>query len=363
MSYFGYQNSEGLKLMKSIDEIINVLNKKILILDGALGTMIQNEELKEKDFRAERFNNHHVNLFGNNDILNLTKPKLIYDIHKLYLDAGADIIETNTFNSTGISQEDYKCQDLAYELNFQGGNLARKAVDDFLKNNPNEHKFVAGVLGPTNRTCSMSPDVNDPGFRNINFDNLFNDYKNCISALIKAKVDIILVETVFDTLNSKAALSAIKSVEQSNNIKIPIMISATITDLSGRTLSGQTVEGFYNSIIHSNPLSVGLNCALGPKELEPYLIELNRISEVYTSIHPNAGLPNAFGGYDETPDSIAKFAKEWSDSNYINIIGGCCGTTPEHIKLMSKVVMNKKPRVLKKKSDNLRLSGLEAFNL
>ena len=348
--------------MKCNNEIIDALDKRILILDGAMGTMIQNAKLKEEDFRVERFNNHKVNLFGNNDILNLTQPKLIYDIHKLYLDAGADIIETNTFNSTGISQADYQCQELAYELNLEGGNLARKAVDDFLKNNPNECKFVAGVLGPTNRTCSMSPDVNDPGFRNINFDNLLSDYENCVKAFIKAKVDLILIETVFDTLNAKAALSAIKSIEQANKIKIPVMISATITDLSGRTLSGQTIEGFYNSIIHANPISVGLNCALGPKELEPYLIELNRISEVYTSIHPNAGLPNAFGEYDETPDSIAKFAKEWSDSNYINMIGGCCGTTPEHIKLMSKTVMNKKPRPLRKRSENLRLSGLEAFN-
>ena len=348
--------------MKGNNEIIDALDKRILILDGAMGTMIQNAKLKEEDFRVERFNNHQINLFGNNDILNLTQPKLIYDIHKSYLEAGADIIETNTFNSTGISQEDYKCQELAYELNFEGGNLARKAVDDFLKNNPNECKFVAGVLGPTNRTCSMSPDVNDPGFRNINFDNLLSDYENCVLAFVKAKVDLILVETVFDTLNAKAALSAIKSVELANNIKIPIMISATITDLSGRTLSGQTIEGFYNSIIHANPISVGLNCALGPKELEPYLIELNRISEVYTSIHPNAGLPNAFGEYDETPDSIAKFAKEWSDSNYINMIGGCCGTTPEHIQLMSNTVMNKKPRLLRKRSDNMRLSGLEAFN-
>ena len=348
--------------MKSSNEIINALRKKILILDGAMGTMIQNAKLKDKDFRVERFKKHEVNLFGNNDILNLTQPKLIYDIHTLYLKAGADIIETNTFNSTGISQEDYKCKELAYELNFEGGNLARKAVDNFIKNNPNEYKFVAGVLGPTNRTCSMSPDVNDPGFRNINFDDLSTDYEICVKALIEAKVDLILVETVFDTLNAKAALSAIKKVEQVRNVKIPIMISATITDLSGRTLSGQTVEGFYNSIIHADPISVGLNCALGPKELEPYLIELNRISEVYTSVHPNAGLPNAFGGYDETPDSIAKFAKEWSNSNYINIIGGCCGTTPEHIKLMSETVMNKKPRILKERSDRLRLSGLEAFN-
>ncbi len=348
--------------MKNFNYLTNLLEKKILILDGAMGTMIQKEELEEKDYRGKRFENHANNLLGNNDILNLTKPDLICDIHTHYLEAGADIIETNTFNSTGVSQKDYNCEELAYELNFEGGRIAREAVDNFISKNPNEKKFVAGVLGPTNRTCSMSPDVNDPGFRNINFDDLLSDYEVCVDALVKAKVDLILVETVFDTLNAKAALGAIQKIEKVKRTNIPIMISATITDLSGRTLSGQTVEGFYNSVIHSNPISLGLNCALGPKELEPYLIEMNRISEVYISIHPNAGLPNAFGGYDETPASMAKFTEEWCKNNYLNIIGGCCGTTPEHIRMMSKAVINKKPRKLKIKSEKLRLSGLEAFN-
>ncbi len=348
--------------MKSFNKLTNFLDQKILILDGAMGTMIQKEKLKEKHFRGKRFHSHAKNLFGNNDILNLTMPDLIFDIHNLYLEAGADIIETNTFNSTGISQKDYSCEELAYELNFEGGRIAREAVDDFIKKNPNEKKFVAGVLGPTNRTCSMSPDVNDPGFRNISFDDLSSDYEICVEALVKAKVDLIMVETVFDTLNAKAALNAIQKIEKLKKIQIPIMISATITDLSGRTLSGQTVEGFYNSVIHSNPISLGLNCALGPKELEPYLIEMNRISEVYISIHPNAGLPNAFGEYDETPESMAKFAEEWGKNNYLNIIGGCCGTTPEHIKMIGEAVVNKRPRELKNNSEKLRLSGLEAFN-
>ncbi len=348
--------------MKKFDQIKNLLEKKILILDGAMGTMIQKEKLKEIDFRGDSFKNHKNNLFGNNDILNLTQQKLIYDIHKLYLDAGADIIETNTFNSTKISQADYNCEDLAFELNFEGGKLAREAADDYMKSNPHELKFVAGVLGPTNRTCSMSPDVNDPGFRNVTFDDLMEDYEICVSALLKAKVDLIFVETVFDTLNAKAALMAINKIETINKIKIPIMISSTITDLSGRTLSGQTVEAFYNSVINSRPISIGLNCALGPKELEPYLIELDRISETYVSIHPNAGLPNAFGGYDETPESMANFVKQWSRNNYLNIVGGCCGTTPEHVKMMSEVTNKENPRELKSQSDKLRLSGLESFN-
>ena len=348
--------------MEKIYQLKNLLERKIMILDGAMGTMIQKEKLKENDFRNERFKNHKNNLYGNNDILNLTQQKLIYDIHTLYLDAGADIIETNTFNSTKISQADYNCEDLVFELNFEGGKIARKAVDDFLKKNPNKLKFVAGVLGPTNRTCSMSPDVNDPGFRNTSFDDLLTDYEICVDALMKARVDIIFVETVFDTLNAKAALMAIKNVEKTSNLKIPIMISSTITDLSGRTLSGQTVEAFYNSVMYSEPISIGLNCALGPKELEPYLIELNRISETYVSVHPNAGLPNAFGGYDETPESMAKFVKEWSKSNYLNIVGGCCGTTPEHIRMMSRTTNNENPRELKTQSNKLRLSGLEPFS-
>ncbi len=348
--------------MNNLKRINDQLQRKILILDGAMGTMIQKEKLKEEDFRGKKFSKIKNNLFGNNDILNITNKELIYKIHKLYLDAGADIIETNTFNSTKISQKDYNCEDFSYELNFQGALVARRAVDDYMKLNPGDLKFVAGVLGPTNRTCSMSPDVNDPGYRNITFDQLMKDYEVSVEALVKAKVDLIMVETVFDTLNAKAALMAIKNIEIREKIKIPLMISATITDLSGRTLSGQTVEGFYNSVIHSQPISIGLNCALGPKELEPYLIELNRISEVFISIHPNAGLPNAFGEYDETPASMGKFVKEWSRSKYLNIAGGCCGTTPEHIRVMKESIINQNPRELKSADEKLRLSGLEAFN-
>ena len=344
--------------MKRIEE---ALNERILILDGPMGTMIQNEDLKEEDYRGKKFESSSVPLKGNNDILNLTQEKIIYDIHTKYLSAGADIIETNTFNSTKTSQFDYKCEDFSYDLNFSGGKIARKAVDDFLIKNPNETKYVAGVLGPTNRTCSMSPDVNNPGFRNISFDELYSDYEKSSEALIEAGVDVIMVETVFDTLNAKAALSGIGGACKKSKKNVPIMISATITDLSGRTLSGQTIEAFYNSILHVDPLSVGLNCALGPKELEPYIIELDRISESFISVHPNAGLPNAFGEYDETPDSMANYAKKWSQNGYINIIGGCCGATPDHINLMAQKVRNIKPRKKKTFDPKLRLSGLESF--
>lgn len=344
--------------MKRIQE---ALNERILILDGPMGTMIQNENLKEEDYRGKKFESSSVPLKGNNDILNLTQEKIIYDIHTKYLAAGADIIETNTFNSTKTSQLDYKCEDFSYDLNFSGGKIARKAVDDFLIKNPKETKYVAGVLGPTNRTCSMSPDVNNPGFRNISFDELYSDYEKSSEALIEAGVDVIMVETIFDTLNAKAALSGIGGACKKSKKDVPIMISATITDLSGRTLSGQTIEAFYNSILHVDPLSVGLNCALGPKELEPYIIELDRISESFISVHPNAGLPNAFGEYDETPNSMANFAKKWSQNGYINIIGGCCGATPDHINLMAQKVRNIKPRKKKTFDPKLRLSGLESF--
>ncbi len=344
-----------------MEKIKKLLEKKILVLDGPMGTMIQKRKLKEDDFRGKKFKNFEINLQGNNDILNLTNDKIIYEIHSEFLSAGADIIETNTFNSTKISQADYGCEEFSYDLNFAGGKIARQAADDFMIKS-NEQKFVAGVVGPTNRTGSMSPDVNNPGFRNISFDELQKDYEISIDALIDSGVDLIMVETIFDTLNAKAALIAFRRVEQKKNIKLPLMLSATITDLSGRTLSGQTLEGFYNSIVHSDPMSVGLNCALGPKELESHLIELNRISEYFVSIHPNAGLPNAFGEYDETPESMSNFIKNWAENGYINIVGGCCGTTPEHIKLINETVRNKKPRSVLKKNDKLRLSGLEAFN-
>ncbi|MBF91824.1 MAG: hypothetical protein CMP34_03340 [Rickettsiales bacterium] len=348
--------------MKSLEKIKKLLKKRILILDGPMGTMIQKKNLTEDDFRGKVFKNFKNSLKGNNDILNITKEQLIYDIHLSYLEAGADIIETNTFNSTMTSQKDYNCESYSFKLNLNGAKLAKKSVEEYISKNPGDVKIVAGVLGPTNRTCSISPDVSDPGFRNITFDELVDDYEISVDALTEGNVDLIMIETVFDTLNAKAALMAINKVEKKKNIKIPIMISATITDLSGRTLSGQTVEGFYNSIIHSDPLIVGLNCALGPKELEPHLIELSRISETFVSVHPNAGLPNAFGGYDETPESMAKFVKKWGDNNYINIIGGCCGTTPEHIRQMRDASFRISPRVPLNKSSIMRLSGLEAFN-
>ncbi len=345
-----------------LEEFKNLLKKKILLLDGAMGTMIQRLKLSEIDFKGDNFKNWKKPLKGNNDILNLSKSNVIYDIHTEYLESGSDILETNTFNSTKISQADYGSEDFSYDLNYEGARLARKAVDDFMHRNPKEKKFVAGVLGPTNRTCSMSPDVNDPGFRNVTFDQLKADYKISIEALIKGGSDFILIETIFDTLNAKAALMAIYEQEKKLKKKIHIMVSATITDLSGRTLSGQTLEAFYNSIIFSKPISVGLNCALGPKELDSYVAELSRISETNVSVHPNAGLPNAFGEYDETPESMGKFAKKWGELGYLNIIGGCCGTTPDHITALKKYTENIKPRVSIEKNNSFRLAGLETFN-
>ena len=345
-----------------LEKLLKITKERILLLDGAMGTMIQNLKLTENDFRGKILKDSKKLLKGNNDILNLTQSKVIYDIHKEYLESGADIIETNTFNSTRISQCDYDCENLSFDLNYQGAKIARECVDAFLKKNNHENKFVAGVLGPTNRTCSMSPDVNNPGFRNITFDQLKDDYANSLDGLLKGGCDLIFIETIFDTLNAKAAMMAIYETEIKKQIKIPLMISSTITDLSGRTLSGQTLEAFYNSIIHSNPISVGLNCALGPKELDPYIADLARICETNVSVHPNAGLPNAFGEYDETPETMAEFAKNWGVLNYLNIIGGCCGTTPKHIKAMKEITKNIKPRIPIKKNNSLRLAGLETFH-
>ena len=344
-------------------EITELAKKKIILLDGAMGTLIQNMSLDEGKFKGERFKNSKISLKGNYDILNLTNPKIIYQIHKEYLESGADIIKTNTFNSTATSQTDYDCGSLNYELNFEGAKIAKKAVLDFKKKDKTSTKFVAGVVGPTNRTCSMSPDVNRPDFRNINFDDLQQDYYLSYQGLIEGGVDIILIETIFDTLNAKAALYAKFRLEQKIKVKIPLMVSVTIADLSGRTLSGQTLEAFYNSIIHSNPLSIGINCALGPKEIEPHLKELNRFCSPLISIHPNAGLPNAFGGYDESPDSMANYARDWAKNGLINIIGSCCGTRPEHIKVMRDALKNFKPRKVREIDFGFRLSGLSPFNM
>lgn len=339
------------------------LTKRILILDGAMGTMIQQHQLEEQDYRGERFKDWHVLVKGNNDLLSLTQPQLIEQIHREYLAAGADIIETNTFNATTTSMDDYQMAELSAEINRESARLARKVVDEFNQKEPHKPRYVAGVLGPTSKTCSISPDVNDPGFRNISFDQLVTAYVESTLALIEGGADIILIETVFDTLNAKAAIFAVEQAFEQANCTLPVMISGTITDASGRTLSGQTTEAFYNSIRHIKPIAIGLNCALGPDLLRPYVEELSRVCETYTSVHPNAGLPNEFGGYDLEADEMAEEIIDWGKSGFINIVGGCCGTTPAHINAFVKGLANVAPRALPKPAVKMRLSGLEACNL
>ena len=324
--------------------ITQEIKKRILILDGAMGTMLQRYNFSEEDFRGERFKDFPYSLKGNNDLLSLTQPKAIRDIHAQYFEAGADIVETNTFSSTTIGMADYHLEDIVYELNFESAKIARKVADEFTAKNPDKPRFVAGSIGPTNRTASMSPDVNDPGFRAVNFDDLRIAYKQQVEALIDGGVDLLLVETIFDTLNAKAALFAIEEVKDERKIDIPIMVSGTITDASGRTLSGQTVEAFLISISHIPLLSVGFNCALGAHQLKPYLKQLAHNTSFNISAHPNAGLPNAFGQYDETPKEMQAQIKEYLDENLINIIGGCCGTNPDHIRLIAEVAKDYKPR-------------------
>ncbi|QDF74273.1 MULTISPECIES: methionine synthase [Shewanella] len=344
------------------DAIRERLNNEILILDGAMGTMIQNHKLEEADFRGARFADWPCDLKGNNDLLVLTQAELIKQIHKDYLEAGADIIETNTFNATRVAMADYEMQELSREINLEGARLARTACDE-VSRATGRQCYVAGVLGPTNRTCSISPDVNDPGYRNIHFDELVSAYIESIEALIEGGADIIMVETIFDTLNAKAALFAIETVFDQLGQRLPIMISGTITDASGRTLTGQTTEAFYNSLRHVKPLSIGLNCALGPQELRPYVEELSKIAECYVSAHPNAGLPNEFGGYDETPEEMAEVIGPWAEEGLLNIIGGCCGTTPEHIKVIRAAVTKHSARTLPKLPVACRLSGLEPLTI
>lgn len=304
------------------------LQQRILILDGGMGTMIQSYKLEEQDYRGARFADWPSDVKGNNDLLLLSKPEVIAEIEKAYLDAGADIIETNTFNATRISQADYGMQELAYELNVAGARVARQVCDAKTAETPDRPRFVAGVLGPTSRTCSISPDVNDPGYRNVTFDELVENYTEATRGLIEGGADLILIETIFDTLNAKAAIFAVQQVFEEDGVELPIMISGTITDASGRTLSGQTTEAFWNSVRHANPISVGLNCALGAKELRPYLEELSNKAGTHVSAHPNAGLPNEFGEYDETPAQMAVVVEEFAAAGFLNIIGGCCGTTP-----------------------------------
>ena len=324
-----------------MSSIFSELNSRILVLDGAMGTMIQTYKLEEEDFRGDRFKNHEILLKGNNDLLSITRPDIIKDIHKGYIDSGADIIQTNTFSSTSIAMEDYALQDLVYELNFESAKIAREVTDKF-----DNKKYVAGSIGPTNRTASMSPDVNDPGFRAITFDELVESYKEQIKGLVDGGSDILLVETVFDTLNAKAALMAINDYFEENNTSLPVMLSGTITDNSGRTLSGQTVNAFLISLSHFPLLSIGFNCALGADKLRPYLKRLSNSTNFFTSVYPNAGLPNAFGEYDQTPNGMLTQLREYLDENLVNIIGGCCGTTYDHIKLISEEVKKYKPRLI-----------------
>jgi 5-methyltetrahydrofolate--homocysteine methyltransferase len=325
--------------------IQEAIKKNILVLDGAMGTMLQRYNFSEEDFRGERFKDFPHSLKGNNDLLSLTQPQAIRAVHAAYFEAGADIVETNTFSGTTIGMADYHLEDIVYELNYESARIAREVADEFTAKNPDKPRFVAGSIGPTNRTASMSPDVNDPGYRAVTFDDLRIAYKQQVEALIDGGSDLLLVETIFDTLNAKAALFAIEEVKDERNIDIPIMVSGTITDASGRTLSGQTVEAFLVSVSHIPLLSVGFNCALGADLLKPYLQTLSQNTSFNVSAHPNAGLPNAFGEYDETPEQMQAFIKEYLDDNLVNIIGGCCGTTPEHIKLIADIAKEYKPRV------------------
>lgn len=321
--------------------------KRILVLDGAMGTMIQNYKLTEADYRGERFKDFPSDLKGNNDLLSITQPQIIKDIHRAYFEAGADLVETNTFNSTRISMSDYDMEDLVPELNFEAARLARVVADEFTSKDPSKPRFVIGSIGPTNKTASLSPDVNNPGYRAIDFDTLAANYKEQAKALVEGGVDGLLIETVFDTLNAKAALFAVMDLYDEIGKELPIMVSGTITDASGRTLSGQTAEAFLISISHAPLLSVGLNCALGASQLRPYLQVLSRNSNFLISAHPNAGLPNAFGEYDETPEKMASQIKEYLDLGLVNIIGGCCGTGPGHIKAIAELAKEYKPRSIK----------------
>lgn len=349
-------------MISKLELLKNILRNRILVLDGAMGTMIQRYKLTEEQFRGERLKNHPHDLKGNNDILSITQPQIIKEIHREYLNAGSDIIETNTFNSTSVSQADYKTEEYVFEMNLCAARIAREAADEFSNANPDKPRFVAGALGPTNKSLSLSPDVNDPGYRAANFDQMVKTYYEQVSGLVEGGVDILLVETIFDTLTAKAAIYAIDEYCSSHNCQIPVMISGTIVDMSGRTLSGQTTEAFWISVSHTkNLLSVGLNCALGASQMRPFLAELSRIANCFISVYPNAGLPNEFGEYDETAEIMAATLDEFAINNLFNIVGGCCGTTPEHIKAISEISKRYKPREIPFQEPYLRLSGLEAL--
>ncbi|HET9664923.1 MAG TPA: homocysteine S-methyltransferase family protein, partial [Burkholderiales bacterium] len=342
-----------------------LLQERILILDGAMGTMIQSYQLTEADYRGERLRDFGHDLKGNNDLLTLTQPSIIREIHARYLAAGADVIETNTFNSTSIAQADYHLEHLVRELNCEAAKLARTVADEYEAGDSARPRFVAGALGPTNRTASISPDVNDPGFRNVTFDELVAAYSEAVRGLIDGGVDLLLLETIFDTLNAKAALFAIDETFAERGVRLPLMISGTITDASGRTLSGQTPEAFWNSVRHARPFSIGLNCALGAKLMRPYIEEIAQVADTYVCAYPNAGLPNPLAptGYDETPEQTAAFLRDFADAGFINIAGGCCGTTPDHIRAIAEALRDAPPRKVPQIERRTRLSGLEPLNI
>ena len=340
-----------------------VAKERILILDGSWGVMFQREGLSEEDFRADRFADHHIHLKGNNDILCLTRPDLVSKLHNAYFEAGADISETNTFSATWIAQEDYACESAVRDINFEGARLAREAADAWTAKEPHKPRFVAGSIGPLNKMLSMSSDVNDPGARLVTFEQVYGAYREQVQALHEGGVDLFLIETITDTLNCKAAIKAILDLQDEGFEALPIWISGTITDRSGRTLSGQTVEAFWNSVKHAKPFAVGFNCALGADLMRPHIAEMSRVADTLVAAYPNAGLPNAMGQYDEEPHETACHLHEWADSGLVNILGGCCGTTPEHIRHVAESVAGKSPRAIPERPPAMRLAGLEAFEL
>lgn len=332
-------------------DIREIIKERILVLDGAMGTMIQRHKLEEEDFRGERFKDHPKELKGNNDLLSITRPEIIKGIHRQYFEAGADIVETNTFSGTSIAQADYELEDAVYDINFESAKIAREVADEFTAKEPDKPRFVAGSMGPTNRLASMSPDVNDPGFRNVDFDQLKESFKEQANGLLDGGADLLLIETITDTLNAKAAIFAAEEIFEERGKEWPIMISGTITDASGRTLSGQTTEAFLVSVSHVPLLSIGLNCALGAEQLRPYLQTLAKKAPFHVSAHPNAGLPNEFGQYDQTPEEMAGYIDSFLADNFLNIVGGCCGTTPEHIRLIAEVAGRYKPRTISQEAE------------
>ncbi|MBT8063788.1 MAG: homocysteine S-methyltransferase family protein, partial [Gammaproteobacteria bacterium] len=357
MSTIAFRSDETLQQLKDL------LARRILLFDGAMGTMIQARKLEEADFRGDRFETHETSLKGNNDILSLTRPDVILDIHRAFLEAGADIIETNTFNATSISQSDYGMEHLVRELNRDSARLARQAADEYEQDHPGSRRFVMGALGPTNRTASLSPDVNRPEYRNVDFAGLRDAYAEAARGLIEGGCDLLVVETVFDTLNCKAALFGLETVFEAVGFRLPVLISGTIVDASGRTLSGQTVEAFWHSIRHARPFAVGLNCALGAKEIRPWIQELARVADCPVSLYPNAGLPNELGEYDDSPENMAEVLSEFAAAGLLNLVGGCCGTTPDHIRAIAGAVENIAPRELPRQEAHCRLSGLEPLTL